>query len=451
MGRTTRSTNNTSIRTVPNTPRGRAQSVLNNSLFRSLDQQSTSQPKIPKLRLNTNKSKDLTPTENRTNPDSENCSLTSEFLGFEGPNQNLAEKESGNQITDNSNILLNMSNTNVTGPLGTNSLLMESIQAIIRESQTSMQAEMAALRTQISGLQNAPSTSAPVTNTSFESTTNSPRNLAPKIDLEKWKVFYDGTSNVSDFLFKIETLARRTQCPDEHLLANFQIFLSGKAEIWYWDFVKQERNMTYSNLRYSITKEFGTLESDHEILMRISGRKQLSKESFDDFYSSITSMNLRMRQPIAESTLIDILKRNSHTNLKLMLFNADARSAFELRDYARRAEKVLMESKVQFPSVSSNRHVSEIDNVVEEEEYELDPQIDAFNISKRPSKPDYSKIKCWNCLALGHSYIYCTDEQRHVFCYKCGNRGVSTVKCPNPHTGNRKRSEMATGDSRSNH
>ena len=237
------------------------------------------------------------------------------------------------------------------------------------------------------------------------------------------------------------------------MLTNFQIFLSGKAEKWYWEFIKRERHVNYSILKHSITKVFGNLETDHEVLMKISARKQFAKESFDDFYSAIISMNLRMGEPICDRTLIDILKRNSSTNLKLMLFNADAQTVFELRDYARKAEKVLQESKIQFPPLSSSKHVNEIETHPQgeafEEEIEFDPQIEALNLPKRFSKPDYSKIKCWNCLSFGHSYIYCPEETRHVFCYKCGNRGVVTVKCSNPHVGNRKRSEMATGDSRS--
>lgn len=56
-----------------------------------------------------------------------------------------------------------------------------------------------------------------------------------KVDIEKWKISFNGTGNVSDFLFKIETLQVRSYCSDEHLMNNFQILLTGKAETWYWD------------------------------------------------------------------------------------------------------------------------------------------------------------------------------------------------------------------------
>ena len=50
------------------------------------------------------------------------------------------------------------------------------------------------------------------------------------VKLKDWNVKYDGSGSVSDLIFKIETLKLRTQCADEHLLANFNIFLAGRAE-----------------------------------------------------------------------------------------------------------------------------------------------------------------------------------------------------------------------------
>ncbi|KAI8116940.1 hypothetical protein CVS40_11085 [Lucilia cuprina] len=88
------------------------------------------------------------------------------------------------------------------------------------------------------------------------------------IKLEKWKIVYDGTGSVLDFLFKVETLTSRTRCSDEHLLSNFHVLLEGRAEQWYWLFMKQNREVTYQTLRYALTKEFGYLESEHDILFQ---------------------------------------------------------------------------------------------------------------------------------------------------------------------------------------
>lgn len=278
-------------------------------------------------------------------------------------------------------------------------------------------------------------------------------NVSENIKLEKWKISYDGTTSVSEFLFKIETLSNRTRCSDEHLLSNFHIFLTGKAECWYWLYMQQNRHgrrVTYDALKTALTKEYGYLESDHEVLLRISARKQHFKESYDDFHASVLSMNCRLREPFPERTLIEIMKRNLLPNLKVLLFNSDPGTLDELKEIARKAERVIRDNKFQPNPGFQNRTVNEIEASLcdNSDSEEIDPQLEAIDFSKR-LKPDYSRIQCWNCLAYGHSYIYCPEEIQTKFCFKCGNKGVLTPKCPNRHQGNRKVSEMATGDTRS--
>lgn len=197
-----------------------------------------------------------------------------------------------------------------------NDNLIDVKQQSIRAVQEEFRTEFNALRATIPSLTQttSPSTDRPTASNDLEDripaiTSIHRSNISQnKIDLEKWKVKFDGTGNVSDFLFKIDTLCKRTQCTDEHLMANFQIFLNGKADKWYWEFIKQNNDPTYSLLEYSLSQEFGSLETDHDVLLRIHVRKQQQKESYDDFYSLVVSMNSRMKDPIPERRLIDILK-----------------------------------------------------------------------------------------------------------------------------------------------
>ena len=129
----------------------------------------------------------------------------------------------------------------------------------------------------------------------------------PKI--KDWNICYDGLGSVSDFIFKVGTLKNRTQCPEHHLLANFQILLSGKAETWYWVFMRQHQQYNFSFLKEALTKEFGRLETDNDVKMRISLRKQGAKESYDDFHNSLVSMNSRLSDPFSQATLISIIKK----------------------------------------------------------------------------------------------------------------------------------------------
>ena len=185
----------------------------------------------------------------------------------------------------------------------------------------------------------------------------------------------------------------------------------------------------------------------------MSLRKQQFKESYDDFHCTIVSMNFRLQNPLPDVTLIDILKKNLNPNLRFLLFNAETRDINQFRDTARKAEKVIRDIKFQSPPGLS-RNVSEIkDYQPESVDSDLsDPQIEAIAYISRKPKFDYSNIQCWNCSSFEHSYIYCSQEIKKSFCFKCSTKGVLTPKCPNNHNqGNKQMGEVATGDTRPSH
>lgn len=357
----------------------------------------------------------------------------------------------------------NSNNIDSTSPYDS---LIAMMQHSMQNTREEFRREMTSLRNSISqiGHSNAANPQRLVefqSNPSHSNTTRSTENenqsfvlnsSHSNINLEKWKISFDGSGSVSDFLFKVETLRMRSKCSDEHLLSNFHVLLEGKAEKWYWLFSKQNRDITFDLLRHAITKEFGHLESEYEILLKLSSRKQQYKESYDDYHTYIVSQNLRLKNPLPDSSLIDILKKNLNSNMRFLLFSSEPKSLNDFRDSARKAEKVLRDNKSQTPITFQNRNISEI-GISFDEADESDPQLEALQISKRRNKFDYSNIQCWNCMSYGHSYIYCSQEIKQPFCFKCGQKGVLTPKCQNKHQyqGNQNVGDMATGDSRPSH
>ena len=65
-----------------------------------------------------------------------------------------------------------------------------------------------------------------------------------------------------------------------------------------------------------------------------------------------------------------------------------------------------------------------------------------------PTRPDYSKLKCWNCDAMGHSHIYCPVFPRTKYCFLCGNKNVTTPECNNTHNLNHRRGGQHTPSGR---
>lgn len=376
-------------------------------------------------------------------------------------------------LPDNSN-LINISNTdttlsgntsNMAGdddiPLATGQERVDNavdpvilaLQQTVLSSQEEVRRELNAIKGTIavlsqantSGLSNAQSLPPPHNNSNTSDNNTSCCSVRP-IKFKEWNIKYDGVGRVSDFLFKIETLSARSKCSEEQLMDNIHMFLSDKAEDWFWLFIKQNPTANFPFFKYSISKRFGSLESDHDVVVKISLRKQGPRELYDDFHTAIVTMNSRLGEPIADRKLIDIIKGNLTPNLKYMLFNSESNNLETFRQTARNAEKLLHDNKNMTP-FSSNRNVNEIDNFIDESEN--DPQIEALRIDRR--QIDYSKLKCWNCSKSGHSYLYCPVRIETPFCFKCGQPGVLTPDCPKQHMGNYKKSELLTGDPRSSH
>lgn len=225
--------------------------------------------------------------------------IDQENLGLDSMNVSLPPVESiENEGNNRSNMATKEDDAPIaeSGSQNANGELLAAVQEAIRSSRNEFRAEMNALRATISNMTGNP---LPIQNAS---TISHGQNLSDRIKLEKWKIHFDGTGSVTNFLFKIDTMAKRTLCSDEHLLSNFQIFLGGKAEEWYWDFMKRNEDPSYSFLKFSISREFGKLESDDEILINIHKRKQHQKESYDSFHSAIVAMNSRMGEPLAEKS-----------------------------------------------------------------------------------------------------------------------------------------------------
>lgn len=295
---------------------------------------------------------------------------------------------------------------------------------------------------------NSPNTNSNVTSnrnhaasvTPSDSNRSSTTSSAVRID--KWNIIYDGTQDVNSFLFKIETLSRRYSYPLNEVVANFHLFLRGKADLWFWFYLEQRPNTTYSQLKEALIKKFGTVENDCDRIVKMVERRQMVKESFDDFYTDLVSMNSRLSQPLTDLKLTELIKNNCRESLGSLLFSQELCNLDNLRDAARKAEKYLAR---QYQLRQQKRAIAEIETFPDLELEESEAGEVAAISSRNSNKwkaIDTTNFKCWNCDQKGHSFYECPLEKRNLFCYKCGEKNVTTPQCKN-HSGNRNSNEKS--------
>lgn len=260
-----------------------------------------------------------------------------------------------------------------------------------------------------------------------DSSRNSNNNSSVRID--KWNLSYDGSQDIHDFLFKVDTLSKRYNYTDEQIFTSFHVFLKGKAETWFWFYLKQHPTTNYSELTEAIIKEFAKLENDCDKIVKMVERRQLPKESFDDYFTELVNMNSRLNQPMSGQKMIELIKNNAKESLGSLLFSYDLFSLEHLREAARKAERYLSR---QYQLRQQKRYISEV-NTVEEQKFQEESVVDISAVNYRSHQNrkiiDTSNFRCWNCDQSGHSFYDCPSDKRNLFCFRCGEKNVTTPQC----------------------
>lgn len=271
------------------------------------------------------------------------------------------------------------------------------------------------------------------------------------VNLEKWGLKFDPKSmTVDDFIFRVEAFQKSSRCSWIHIFENFHFLVKGKAETWLWQFRRCSPEANWLDLRAGLIRTFANLDSNSEICRQIMERRQGYQESFTDYYESIIDLNFRLNIPKTEAELVEIIRQNVNDQIARLIFNSSIGSLNELVQLCRKAEKFVSERNRK----QRIGKVYEIDN--QEEEYnryqhsvqeryanpiQVNDEVEAIG-SPRGNPARY---RCYNCEAVGHSYVDCPEERR-LFCYRCGKGGFITPKCPNcQNTGNSRRSASNPG------
>lgn len=160
-------------------------------------------------------------------------------------------------------------------------------------------------------------------------------------------------------------------------------------------------------------------------------RKQLPKESFADYYTEMIEMNFRLAQPMSDAKMIDLIKNNVKESFGSIILTTELFNLEHLRDVARKAEMyTIRQQRLRM----QKRVVSEVDmseNI--DEETSIDTEIAAIKFqgyhNRERKEIDTKNFKCWNCGEIGHSFHDCQSEKRSLFCFRCGEKNVTSPQC----------------------
>lgn len=265
------------------------------------------------------------------------------------------------------------------------------------------------------------------------------------IRVEKFGLDFNGEQKslpVEDFIFRLEYLQKQYKVPWDEIISDFHLLLSGSARKWYWLQLQSGLITEWGSIKHSLLSRYKESRSNFELMRDLFERKQQVGESVDQFFEALTTLRLKLEQPISEYELIKIAKRNLKDSVARMVYPINVSSLEQLRVECIEAERNFQRRETRMtPNIQNRitRNVHEI--IIDDEEYEDVPEMDQIS--------EIAMVKCWNCGKPGHVFMECLSTERKLFCYRCGKPNTITPKCPKCQSENRKRNEVGAGDHRS--
>lgn len=182
----------------------------------------------------------------------------------------------------------------------------------------------------------------------------------------------------------------------------------------------------WNDLCRALRQQYGDFRSeDDDIRQLIRDRQQKPGESFDNFYESVVELTDRLKEPLSNAMLAEILRRNLLPEIQFELLNLKISSLQELRDICRRRELFLQDVRRKHGSGFSknapvSKRVFELDEVVAGD--------DSVSVSDVSEEIASISLRCWNCHESGHRYQECLAD-RTIFCYGCGTPDIYKPNC----------------------
>lgn len=250
-----------------------------------------------------------------------------------------------------------------------------------------------------------------------------------KVKLYEWGFKYDGSDKltVEDFLFRVQMAQQSSPYSWDQVYNYFHQILDGTMVNWYWQYRKQNCRGNFTMMKARLLEEYGSKDTDIDVWKAMMKRTQRAGENFMNFYRDMDDLHSRLSARKSDKEMIDLLKCNVRDELALAVAPFKTNSLSEFRNLCRDVDDVILRRNLAAQNRGTfRRTVHEISQDHEDE----DGEVEAFNTSRNFKKRDQSQYVCFNCEEKGHGFRDCPSEKRFLFCYRCGEKNVTSPNCP---------------------
>lgn len=261
-------------------------------------------------------------------------------------------------------------------------------------------------------------------------------NRADRSDIEllrRWPIRFSGDSKVSvlEFLNKLEDLKSCYGVAEEAILRGLPMFLDGRALQWYR--LNKEYFQSWDLFTMKLKERFIDASFPSRLEDEIKRRTQAPDEKFSDYVTCIHTLLNQLEPKPLNSVVLERVWSNAHPSYRSYIRRTDFTSLNQLIRLANEFEhNKYLEAQYQAPPRVEQ-------SLVPETAFKDGPHaVKGGRLCMIYGKPNTTgnnrpKLTCWNCHSTEHGFRQCKKPRESVFCFRCGQKGVTVRSCDKCH------------------
>ena len=240
--------------------------------------------------------------------------------------------------------------------------------------------------------------------------------------IRRWGLTFNNSPTLcaEDFLIRVTEKCLSYQLEEADVLAALPELLDGTPLLWYR--LNRLNWRTWGEFQRDFKIMFFPPEYQKRLREEIRLRTQGDSEDLATFAVNLCTLMSRLEPPPTEREQIDQIYNNLKPRYQYYIKRNESTTVPQLVVLGQEFElKLLHERSFQPPPLKSRSLVPETAYVPPSGEPSQYPSGTTLSALQAPP--------CWNCGHGGHRYSSC-QEQRGIFCYRCGRKEVTLRTCP---------------------
>lgn len=240
--------------------------------------------------------------------------------------------------------------------------------------------------------------------------------------VHSWGLKFSGSSDVRDFILRIEELSRCRKVELSSVVTSFPDLLEGRALSWFRTIFND--SLSWSILKNLLISRFDVCTNQTEALKTLFAMKQKSNQAIVEYVEDVQLANLRLDVPLSEEQLVDLVCDSLQPKYAVAIAYFSEKNLSALVRVCSKFDKLSVDkpvshfnqsSRVSFPktSYSHRGHDSQQSYPPQAQgSYSHRATYNQASFSPRTSSDNKKSFNCFYCKEQGHTKQFCQKWKR---------------------------------------